>query len=140
MSELNKIFQSLFEEKQKEKEGILKEAQEKKESVLRELEEEAKKHYERWYKKSRDNILRRKQEEIFGTQLNSKQVILEEKEKIWKEALGAVKDYLSKHKEDMPKRELVTKEGVKKIDIDMDEFLKFLKEKYASQTEDFFGL
>jgi len=140
MSELNKIFQSLFEEKQKEKEGILKEAQEKKHAVLKELKEEAKKYHERWYKKSCDNILRKKQEDIFSGQLNSKQKILEEKEIIWKEVLDAIKDYLTKHKEDMPKRELVTKEGVKKVDIDIDEFLEFLKEKYAPQTEEFFGL
>jgi V/A-type H+-transporting ATPase subunit E len=138
MRELEDIFKKLVEEKLKEKEKILQEAEEKKKEVLKRLEEDADKKWRKWYEKEKEALLRKQKEEMFNVKLDSKKIILKEKEKIWEEVLSGVRDFLASHKEFLPKRELITKEGKEETRVDIEDFLHFLKEKYIARQEEFF--
>jgi len=138
MEGLEKIFFKLLEEKNNQKQAILKEAQNEKLQILKDLEEEAKKYFEGWFKKKKDSLLRRKQDEVFNLRLNYKKGTLLEKEKILKESFEKVEEFLLSHREFLPKKELVTKKDKKEVDIDLEDFLTFLKSYYAPQIEEFF--
>ncbi len=139
MEGLEKIFLRLEEENKKKAEAILKEAISSKADILKELEEEAIKHFEYWFQEEKAQLLRKREENIFNFKMESKKSFLEKKEEILEKALKEVEQFLTLHREYLPKKEVVTKDGKKEVTLEIDEFIDFLRKFYAPQLEDFLG-
>jgi len=132
-----KIFTRLLEEKNKQAEKIIEEAKREYKKIIGELEKEAFSYYRKWFEERRQRIIRDTQEKMFNIKLEVKKKILLKKEEIKDKAFKEIKNFLEKNREFIPKKKIITPQGIVEEEVDIKEFLQFLSEKYAKEIEEF---
>ncbi len=133
MNDVDKLLEKLKEEKLKEKEKILFEAEGEKKEILKKIEEEVDNYFGDLFEKEKNKLIAYKRESLFKRELEAKKEILEKKERMAQVALEKIKEFLEKNIHLVPEKEIITKEEKIKERVDIDEFLKFLKEKYNKE-------